>query len=117
MLFPDSPISLTYKDSDSTIAAPIHQEVEIPITVQAYPVNVSFQWFFKPADHDWMMLNSSDNRFSVRNTGLKSVLTINRFNLNLQGNYRVNVLNRISDIKMFSYTLRPEGKALNWLFS
>ena len=109
ILFPDSPVSLTYKESNSTIAAPLHQEVQIPITVMAYPVNVSFQWYFKPADNDWMMINSTDDEFSVENTGLQSVLSV-YFELKLQGKYRVDVWNSITDVKMFNYSLRPEGK-------
>ena len=76
----------------------------------ANPVNVSFQWYFKPENTDWMMINSSDDRFDVGNTGLRSVLTVKSFHLKLQGKYRVNVWNHIKDIKMFIYTLRPEGK-------
>ena len=112
IFFLDSPMSLTYKQSNSTIVAPLHKPVNISMTVKAYPVNVSFQWYFKSKDSDWMLINSSDVRFSVKNTFLQSVLTINRFNLKLQGNYRVNVWNYITDIKMFSYTLRREGITL-----
>ena len=106
-----------YKKSNCTIAAPLHQLVQIPITVMAYPVNVSFQWYFKLENSDWMKINSTDDRFDFRNTGLKSVLTVKSFELQLQGNYRVNVWNYITDIKMFNYTLRPEGKFLKGLFS
>ena len=99
-----------YKKSNSTIATPLHQSVPIFISVMANPANVSFQWYFKPEDTDWMMINSTDDRFSVKNTGLRSVLTVKKFELKLQGKYKVNVWNRITDIKMFSYTLRPDGK-------
>ena len=113
ILFLDSPMRLTYKQSNSTIVEPLDKSVNISITVKAYPANVSFQWYYKPENSDWIMINSSDDRFSVTNTRLRSVLTINRFNFNLQGNYRVNVWNYITDIKMFSYTLRREGIILN----
>ena len=76
----------------------------------ANPVNVYFQWYFKPENSDWMMINSSDERFIVKNIGLTSVLTIKRFDLKLQGNYRVNAWNSITDTKMFNFLLRPEGK-------
>ena len=72
-----------------------------------YPVN------FKPADHDWMMIESTDDRFIVQNTGLQSVLNIN-FELKLQGKYRVHIWNSITDVKMFNYSLRQEGKSLKW---
>ena len=110
ILFLDSPISQTYKETNSIIAAPLHQQVNVSITVIANPANVSFQWYFKPKNSDWMMINSTDDRFSVRNTGLRSVLIVKNFELELQGKYRVNVYNSITDIKMFNYSLRPGGK-------
>ena len=101
---------MTYIKSNSTIAAPLHQSVRIFITVMANPTNVSFQWYFKPKNSDWMMIHSTDDRFSVRNAKMSSLLTVKSFEHKLQGNYRVNVWNYVTDTKKFIYTLRPEGK-------
>ena len=108
--FVDSPISLTYKEINSVIATPLNEPVQISITVLAYPVNVTFQWNFKPNDSKWMLISSTDERFSVTNTGLLSVLTVRKFEFNLQGNYRVNAWNRQAYIKMFRFKLLPEGQ-------
>ena len=108
--FVDSPISLTYKDIHSVIVTPLHEPVQISLAVLAYPVNVSFQWYFKPDESEWMLINSTDDRFSAKTSGLLSVLTVRKFEFNLQGNYRVSVWNRIADKKMFSFKLHPEGQ-------
>ena len=71
--FLDSSISLTHKKTNSTIVAPFHQQVNISISVRAYPTNASFQWYFKPKHTAWFKINTSDEKFAVKTTGLTSV--------------------------------------------
>ena len=107
--FTDSPVSLSYRQEESTIFSPLYRPVHIPIEVTAYPRTVSFQWYFNDSGEGWVSVNSSDDRFNIIEQEMNSTLTINKLYLNLTGDYRVETSNGIRSLKVYGFTVRPEG--------
>ena len=110
--FTDSPVSLGYRQDESTIFSPLYLPVHIPIEVIAYPRTVNFQWYFNESGKGWVSLNASDDRFSITEQGMNSTLTINKLYLNLTGDYRVETSNGIKSTKVYRFTVLPEGTVL-----
>ena len=110
--FTDSPVSLSYRQDESTIFSPLYLPVHIPIEVIAYPRIVSFQWYFNESGEEWVSVNASDRRFNIIEQGINSILTINKLYLNLTGDYRVKASNGIRSAKVYGFTVRPEGTVL-----
>ena len=108
--FTDSPVSLSYRQDESTIFSPLYRPVHIPIEVIAYPRTVSFQWLFNDSGKGWVSVNASDDQFSITEQGMNSTLTINKLYLNLTGDYRVEASNGIKSAKVYRFTVLPEGK-------
>ena len=109
--FTDSPVSLSYRQDESTIVSPLYRLVHVPIEVIAYPRTVSFQWYFSDSGR-WMSVNASDRRFNITEQGMNSILTINKLYLNLTGDYRVEASNGIRSAKVYGFIVRPEGTVL-----
>ena len=105
--FTDSPVSLAYRSSDSTVSSSIRQPVNFTIEVKAYPRTVSFKWYLKHLK--WIFINSSDERFLINSHELKSALNVRSFSPELAGTYKVTASNGIRDPKEFLYILRLEG--------
>ena len=110
--FTDSPVSLSYRQDESTIFSPIYRPVHIKIEVIAYPRTVSFQWFFNDSVKGWVSVNASDDGFSITEQGMNSTLTINKLYLNLTGDYRVETSNGIRNAKVYGFNVQPEGTDL-----
>ena len=109
--FTDSPVSLSYRQDESTIFSPLYRPVHIPIEVTAYPSTVSFQWYLSDSGR-WMSVNASDDRFNITEQGMNSTLTINKLYLNMIGDYRVETSNGIRNAKVYGFTVQPEGAVL-----
>ena len=110
--FTDSPVSLSYRQDESTIVSPLYCLVHVPIEVIiAYPRTVSFQWYFNDSGR-WMSVSASDDRFNITKQGMNSILTINKLYLNLTGAYRVEASNGIRSAKVYGFIVRPEGTVL-----
>ena len=114
-MFSDAPFSQTYKLKESILASPLHNPVNLSLDVLANPRNVSFKWYFKPADTDWELINTSDI-YTVNNQGMRSELIINKFALNLTGHYRLDASNGINGVKQFNFTVKAQGAVNNWFY-
>ena len=114
-MFSDAPFSQKYKLKESIQAPPLHKPVNLSVDVLANPRNVSFLWYFKPADTDWKFVTASAI-YTINNQGMRSELIINKFALNLTGHYRLDASNGINGVKQFNFTVKAQGRVIYWFY-
>ena len=110
-IFPDSPLSLTYRKEHSKIAAELHKPVTVNISMIAHPAEVVFLWEFGGRNRTWEPINKSSDEYNITNIGLTSYLTISSFKPHHEGFYKAFGNNSVRNGRKYEFMVQSYGRS------